>query len=85
MRSLVIPVYAVILGLGAVGLYLIEILFWQQWGWLGIIVGNLLFPVASIAAALYDGFANGDWTLALIAASGFVLFGILSIATPSSN
>lgn len=69
----------IFVGLGAVGLFLTEQVFWEEWRWLGIIVGNLIFPVAAVVAAVYDGFANNDWTLALIAAASVHFFAIAGI------
>ena len=62
---------------GVWGVYLTEVVFWSAAGWLGIILGNLLFPFAAFVAVFYDGLANENWTLAVVYVVGLFAFPLI--------
>ena len=75
--------YVLFVGAGVWSLYLTEVVFWSAAGWLGIIVGNLFFPVAAFVAVFYDGFANEDWTLAVVYVIGLLAWPLILLGRDS--
>lgn len=73
------PIAILYWGVGLWGFILVSQYIYQKLGWIGVIVGVLITPVAYLVAPLWAGFVDGYWTPALVCFAPIALAMILGI------
>lgn len=73
------PLMLLYVGVGLWGFFLVSQYVYYEFGWIGVVLGVIVFPAAYGLAPLYAGIVDGYWTPLFVCYAPFFLMFVLSV------